>query len=118
VNIMSNITKELADALREAIAETSGVGRDVELARTHSHWRALLQLVDAPEHVAQAQRDAAVLHMAPELREALDNVTASLETCMAHFAARMPAEDAASRERRITEARDVLQRVDALLWSK
>lgn len=41
--------------------------------------------------------------------EALDNVTAALETCMAHFAPRMPAADRVSREARIQEARDILK---------
>ena len=47
-------------------------------------------------------------HTAPEMLEALDNVTAALETLMAFYGEEMPAADRQQRERVIAEARRVI----------
>lgn len=48
---------------------------------------------------------------APAMREALDNVTASLETCLMHFGKDMPEADRITRERVSHEARAILNAI-------
>jgi len=54
---------------------------------------------------------AAMMTAAPELVTLLDNVTAALETCLAHYGSDMPASDSFNRTALATEARALLARL-------
>jgi len=60
----------------------------------------------------EADANARLIAAAPALKEALDNATASLETCLTHFGKYMPEADRIGRAKVIHEARALLARIE------
>lgn len=97
-------------------------------AKSNAKLVALL-LADAPRQIAEfrlaeAKREAQqkieydnrlaekrLRDAAPELLEALDNVTASLENCLLHAGKPMPKADLTARQQRVAEARALIDRI-------